>query len=121
MERDIVSSTILHNQAKLNDQLDPKFFILLDNQFMLDIICNKKITSKINKSDKKISVQGNRGTLTIKYKYVMPGYNYGTCYSKDAIANIISMKNMIRQDCVTYDSDDQKLIVHQETSALPDI
>ena len=67
MERDIVSSTgkdimtkiILHNQAKVNDQLDLKNVILLDNQSTLDLICNKKLTSKIKKSDKKISVQGN--------------------------------------------------------------
>ena len=65
MERDIFSSTgkdimtkiILHNQAKLTDQLDLNNVILLDNQSTLDLICNKKLTSKIKKSDKKISVQ----------------------------------------------------------------
>ena len=53
MERDIVSSTgkdimtkiILHNQTKLNDQLNLNFFILLDNQSTLDLICNKNLTS----------------------------------------------------------------------------
>ena len=83
MERNIVSSTwkdimtkiILHNQDKLNDQLDLKNVILLDNQSTLDLICNKNLTSKIKKSYKKISVQGNGGTLTIKYKARIPGYN----------------------------------------------
>ena len=91
MERDIFSSTgkdimtkiCLHNQAKLTDQLDLKNVILLDNQSTLDLIYNKKLTSKIKKSDKKISVQGNGGTLTIKYKARMPGYSYDTWYSKD--------------------------------------
>ena len=81
MERNIVSSTgkdtmtkiILHNQAKLTDQLDLNNVILLDNQSTLDLICNKKLTSKIKKSDKNISIQVNRGTLTIKYKTRMPG------------------------------------------------
>ena len=90
IERDIVSSIgkdimtkiILHNQAKLNDQLKLKSDILLDNQSTLDLICNKKLTSQIKKSDKKISVQGNGGTLTIKYRYMMPGYNYYTWYIK---------------------------------------
>ena len=69
MERNIVSSIgndimtkiILHNQAKLNDQLDLKNVILLDNQSTLDLIFNKKSTSKIKKSDKKISIQWNGG------------------------------------------------------------
>ena len=51
----------------------------------------------------------------------MPGYNYDTWYSKDAIANIISLKNMISYYCVTYDSDDQTLVIHREASALPDM
>ena len=127
MERDIVSSTgkyimtkiLPHNQAKLNDHLDVKTFILLDNQSTLYIICNKKLTSKINKSDKKISVQGNGLTIAIKYKARMPGKNYGTWYSKDEISNIISLKNMIRQYRVTYDRYDQTFVMHQEASALP--
>ena len=91
MERNIVSSTvkdimtkiILHNQAKLNDQLDLKTFILIYNQSTLDLIFNKNLTSKINKSDKKISVQGNGGTLAIKYNARIPGYNYDTWYIKE--------------------------------------
>ena len=74
MKRDIVSSTgmdiitkiVLHNQAKLTDQLDLKDIILLDKQSTLDLICIKNLTSKINKSDKNISVQGNRGTFANK-------------------------------------------------------
>ena len=76
--KDIMKKIILHNQAKLNDQLDLKNIILLDTQSTLDLICNKKLTSKIKKSDKRISFQGNGGTLTIKYKARMPGYNYDT-------------------------------------------
>ena len=86
MERNIVSSTgndittkiTLHNQAKLNDQLDLKNAILLDNQSTLYLICNNKLTSKIKKSDKKISVQGNGGTPTIKYKARMSEHSYDT-------------------------------------------
>ena len=86
MERYIVSSTgmdimtniILHNQAKLNDQLDLNNVILLDNQSTLDLICNKNLTSKINKSDKNISAQVNWGTITIKYEASITGYNYDT-------------------------------------------
>ena len=127
MECDIVSSTgkdiltkiILHNQAKLNDQIDLKNVILLDNYSTLDLICNKKLTSKINKSDKNISVQGNGGTLAIKYSSRIPGYNYDTWYSNDEISNIIFLKNMISRYRVTYGSDDETFIVHQEASALP--
>ena len=74
MKRDIVSSTgmdiitkiVLHNQAKLTDQLDLKDIILLDKQSTLDLICIKNLTSNINKSDNNISVQGNRGTFANK-------------------------------------------------------
>ena len=129
MERDIVSSTgkdimtkiIPHNQANLNDQLDLKKVILLDNQSTLDLICNKKLTSKIKNSDKKISVQGNRGTFANKYKASMPGYSYDTCYSKDTISNIISLKNMIIQYRVTYDRENETFLVHQEASSIPDM
>ena len=51
----------------------------------------------------------------------MPGYNYDTWYSKDSIASIISLKNMIRQYRVTYDSDDKTFVVHREASALTDM
>ena len=51
----------------------------------------------------------------------MPGYNYNTWYSKDAIANIIYLNNMIRQYCVTYDSNYETFIVYWEESAIPDI
>ena len=51
----------------------------------------------------------------------MSGYNYDTWYSKDAIDNINSLKNMIRQYRVTYDRDDQTFIIHQDASALPDM
>ena len=81
MECNIVSSTgkdsttkiILHNQAKFTDQLELKNVIIIDNQSTLDLIWNKKLTSKIKKSDKNISVQVNGVTLTIKYKARMPG------------------------------------------------
>ena len=129
MERDIFSSTgkdimkniILHNQDKLTDQLDLNNFILFYNHSTLDIFCNKKLTSNINKSDKNISAQGNGGTLAINYKATMPGYNYDTWYIKYAIANSISMKNMIRQHRVTYESDNKIFTVHWEAYTLPDM
>ena len=121
MERDIISSNgkdimmkiILHNQAKLNDKLDLKRVIILDNQSTLDLICNKNLTSKIKKSYKKISVQRNLGTLNIKYNDRMPGYNHDKWYIKDEISNIISLENMIRHYRVIYDSNDETFIVHR--------
>ena len=71
-----MTNIILHNQVKFTDQLDLKNVILLDNQSTLDLICNKNLTSKIKESDKNIRVQGNGGTLTIKYKDRIPRYNY---------------------------------------------
>ena len=80
MEHNIVSSTgkdtttriILHNKAKLTDQLDLKNVTLLDNQSTLDLIWNKNMTSIMKKLDKKISIQGNGVTLTINYRARMP-------------------------------------------------
>ena len=116
-----MTKMILHNQAKLTNQLDLKNVILLDNQSTLDLMCNKNMTSKIKKWDKKIIVQLNRGTLAIKYKVSIPEYSYDTWYSKDAIDNIISLKNMIRQYRVTYESNNQTFVLQQEAYALLDM
>ena len=51
----------------------------------------------------------------------MPGYSYDTCYSKDTISNIISLKNMIIQYRVTYDRENETFLVHQEASSIPDM
>ena len=51
----------------------------------------------------------------------MPGYNYDTWYNKDAISNMISLKNIIRQYRVTYNSYDQTFVIHREESSLPDM
>ena len=71
--KDITTNITLQYQAKLTDKLYLKNVILLDNQLTLDLICNKKLTSKIKNSEKKMSVQGNRETLTIKYETRIPG------------------------------------------------
>ena len=116
--KDIMTKIILHNQSKLNNKLDLNNVILLHNQSTLYLICKKKLTSKIKKSEKNISVQGKGGTLTIKCKARIPGYNYDTWYIKDAISNIVSMNNMIGQYRVTYDINDETFIVHREAYSL---
>ena len=85
-----MTNIIPHNQAKLNDQLGLKNVILHDNQSTLDLICNKKLTYKIKKSDKKISVKGNGVTLAIKYKVRIPGkiMTHGTARMQFPISSL---------------------------------
>ena len=48
-------------------KLDLRNVILLDNQSTLDLICNKKLATKIEKSNHTMTVQGNGGNLDITH------------------------------------------------------
>ena len=61
-----------------------------------------------------MKVQGNEYTLAIKHKATVPRYKEDVWFSKYAITNIIDLKNLIKQYCVTYDSIDQIFVVHRE-------
>ena len=87
----------------------------------MDLICNKKFTSNNKKSREKLRVQINGGTLLVNQQSDMPGYNINIWFRNKAITNIVSLKNVIKQYRVTYDSDDKQFVVNGQDLGLPNI
>ena len=71
---ELAKKIILHNKSEAIDQLELRTFILLYNQSTLDLICKKNLTSGVSKARRKISVQGNGGTLMVHKKAKLPRY-----------------------------------------------
>jgi hypothetical protein len=51
----------------------------------------------------------------------MDGYNKTVWFGTRAITNIIALRNLIDQYCVTYDSDDLMFVVHRESESKPNM
>jgi hypothetical protein len=82
---------------------DLRNMILLDNQSTVDLFCNPSLVSRIWESQDSMTVHGNGGTLTTTTKALIK--NYGEVwFHKDAITNILSLKNVSKKFRVTYDS-----------------
>ena len=94
---------------------------MLDNQSTLDLICNKKLATKIDKSNRTMTVQGSGGTLDITHIARLKGYTSKPWFSKEAITNILSFKNMIKKYRITYDSNDEMFVVHRKESGPPNM
>ena len=60
-----------------------------------------------------MTVQVNGGNLAVTHKETFSGYKKYVLFSKDAITNVISVKNLIEQYRVTYDRIDQILLAHK--------
>ncbi len=58
--------------------------------------CNKTFASKIIKAENALPVTSNGGGLMITKKCKISGYKYLFWYSKKAITNIISLKNLFK-------------------------
>ena len=95
MGYDLKEQLILHTKYDSDEQLDLRNVILLYNQSTLDLICNKKLATKIEKSNRTMTVQGNGGTLDITDIAKLKGYTSKLWLSKKEIKNILSFKNMI--------------------------
>jgi hypothetical protein len=52
---------------------------------------------------------------------IMSGYHTHVWYNKKAITNSLSLSNVIKQDWVTYDSNDQMFVVHHDLEGKPDM
>ena len=83
------------------------------------LICNNKFTSKINNSREKLRVQSNSGALVVNQRSEMPVHKIKTWFINKAITNIVSLKNVIKQYRVTYDSNNKKFVVYIQDPGLP--
>ena len=68
-----------------------------------------------------MKVQGNGDTLVFTRSTEMPGYKQDLWFIKDAITEIIALKNLINQYRVTYDSIDQLFMVHSYDQEKPNM
>ena len=111
----------LQNKSESDDKLQLRNVMLLYNQSTMDLICNKEFTSKVKKSRDKLKVQSNGKTLVVNQRSEIPGYKIKTRFSNKAITNIVSLKNVIKQYRVTYDSDDKQSVVHRQYLVVPNM
>ena len=109
----------LQKKSDSDDKLHLRNVMILDNQSTMDLICNKQFTSKINKYREKLRVQSNGGTLVVNQLSDMPGYKIKTWFRNKDITNIVSLKNIIKQYRVTYDSNEKQFVEHRQDSGLP--
>ena len=85
----------LFKQNHIKDiKLNLNISILLDNCSTMDLFYNSDQVENITKSGRKITVQGNGGTLAVTHKATLPGYKQDFWFRKDAITNIIALKTI---------------------------
>jgi hypothetical protein len=100
-------------------RLDLPNVLLLDSQSQMDLFRSNSLVKKVYKASRKMRLKSNGGTMMVSHKATVAGYNQDVWFSKNAITNIISLKNLIKQYQVTYDSRDQMFVVHRDH--LPDM
>ena len=103
-----------HKKGRKGD-LDLRKVILLDNQSTMDLICNADMVVKIFKSKSTMHVRSNGGSMKVTQQAELKGYHKPVWFSKEAITNIIALKNIIQQYRVTYNSSDHAFVVHRES------
>jgi hypothetical protein len=108
-------------QAGSKIKLDLQEIILLDSQSTMDLFCYAALVSKTSKSKSSMRLKSNGGTMAVSCKATLPGYNTSVWFSTRAITNIIALRNLIEQYCVTYDSDDLMFVVHSESETTPNM
>ena len=95
--------------------------ILLDCQSTTDLFGNANMLEQVYKSKSTLNLKSNGGNLKTRQKGKITGYHTDVWYSKSAIANILSLGNMIKQYRVTYDSNNLMFVVHRGVNGKPDM
>jgi hypothetical protein len=100
---------------------DLREVVLLDNQSTVDVFCNKKLVKNIRLAPEPLTLKSNGGELLISHIADVADYYEPVWFSKQAIANIFSLKTMKKQYKVTYDSVEESFVVHREVVGLPNL
>jgi hypothetical protein len=66
-------------------------------------------------------LKSNDGIIVVTRNAYMDGYNKIFWFSKKAITNIISLRNLIQQYRITYDIDRLMFVVHRELESKPNM
>ena len=77
---------------------------MLDNQSTTYIFFNLKYLSNTHQVNSQMTIHTNGGSLTTSQKGTLAGYGE-VWYHPGAMTNILSMSNVKKQYCVTYDSE----------------
>jgi hypothetical protein len=91
---------------------------LLDSQSTVYLFCNAALLSKYTT---RMRLKSNDGNMVVTRKATILGYNKDVWFSTRAITNIIALSNSSQQYPVTYDSDDNMFVVHQESQGKLDM
>jgi hypothetical protein len=111
------SAMAMHSIADSKHQhqcLDMTKVILLDNQSTVDLFCNKDFVTNIVESPTKIKVKSTGGYITVHQKANVPGYSNKVWFSKDAVTNILCVKNIRKHHWITYDCSLGVYTVHRK-------
>jgi hypothetical protein len=102
-------------------KLNLRKVILFDIQSTMELFCNSPIVGKTINSLSSMILKSNGWTMLVTRKAYMAGYHKTVWFSKKAITNIISLRNLIHQYHITYDSDDLTFVVHRESESKPNM
>jgi hypothetical protein len=109
-------------KSSKSHNLDLRCILLLDNQLMFDLCCNRGFMSRIKKASCALSMTSNSSGLKITEQGKFPGYKFWVWFSKKAITNIICLKNLIKIYRVTYDSKvETTCVIYCQQCGLPDL
>lgn len=112
---------MFNQKAGTEGKLDLTKVLLLDNESTTDIICNPDFTQDIWEVKQRLKLRGNGGVMHARKKCSIKDYWNEPWFSKRAIANIISLKNLIKQYRVTYDSWYLEFVVHRQCVGKEDM
>ena len=107
------------SKGKLSD-INLREVILLDNQYTLSFFCNRRMVTDVSSSAEPLTLRSNGGTLDVDHTALI-GQSTEVWFSKKAITNILSLKDVIKCYRVTYDSYDGAFIVWRENKGLPNM
>jgi hypothetical protein len=92
--------------------------ILLNSQSTMDLFCNAYL---VRKSTTSMRLKINGGIMAVTQKSTIPVYNKDVWFSTRAITNITTLRNLIQQYHVTYDSKNKMFVVHRESQGKPNM
>jgi hypothetical protein len=100
---------------------DLRGVILLNNQSTVNMFCNKEFISNIQPAPEPLILKSNGAELIAHHIADVADCDEPVWFSKKAITNIFTLKNMKKQYRVTYDSSEETFLVHCEAVGLPNL
>jgi hypothetical protein len=110
---------VLALKSRKSLDLDLLYVLLLDNQSTFDLCCNSGFMSRIRKVGCALNMTINGNGLKITKQGKFLGHKFWVWFSKQAITNIICLKNLIMIHA--YDSEvETTFVAHSQQFGLSD-